>query len=123
MGDPWSLFCRALRSALGIFRLGQSELLHSCQVLPRVERCPDERSGRTDTFRPSLQAVYISAELSEPARQLPLSINSALPVIILCFIASNVAYYILLPWNVVSTTDSVAVVRNTIRMTNSPRPP
>ncbi|KAL1866971.1 hypothetical protein VTK73DRAFT_4440 [Phialemonium thermophilum] len=55
------------------------------------------------------KAIYISAELSAPARQLPLAINTALPVIILCFLAANTAYYILLPWDVVSTTDSVAV--------------
>ncbi|RAK95960.1 amino acid transporter [Aspergillus ibericus CBS 121593] len=55
------------------------------------------------------KAIYISAELSAPARQLPLTINTAIPVVILSFIAVNVAYYILLPWRVVSTTDSVAV--------------
>ncbi|KAI1373969.1 amino acid transporter [Hypoxylon crocopeplum] len=56
------------------------------------------------------KAIYVSAELRAPARQLPLAINSAVPTIILCFIAANAAYYILLPWDVVSTTDSVAVV-------------
>ena len=56
------------------------------------------------------KAIYVSAELSAPARQLPLAINSSIPTIILCFIAANAAYYILLPWDVVSTTDSVAVV-------------
>ncbi|KAI2776763.1 amino acid transporter [Daldinia loculata] len=55
------------------------------------------------------KAIYVSAELRSPARQLPLAINSAIPTIILCFITANAAYYILLPWNVVSTTDSVAV--------------
>ncbi|KAL8369725.1 hypothetical protein RB595_000181 [Gaeumannomyces hyphopodioides] len=55
------------------------------------------------------KAVYITAELSAPARQLPLAINSAVPIIVLCFVATNAAYYVLLPWNVVSTTDSVAV--------------
>ncbi|KAI2464993.1 amino acid transporter [Annulohypoxylon bovei var. microspora] len=55
------------------------------------------------------KAIYISAELQSPARQLPLSINTAVPTIIVCFIAANAAYYILLPWDVVSTTDSVAV--------------
>ncbi|KAI0204953.1 amino acid transporter [Astrocystis sublimbata] len=55
------------------------------------------------------KAIYISAELSAPAKQLPLAINSAIPTIVLCFLAANAAYYILLPWNVVSTTDSVAV--------------
>ncbi|WYZ40902.1 hypothetical protein EsH8_IV_001243 [Colletotrichum jinshuiense] len=55
------------------------------------------------------KAIYVTAELREPARQLPLAINTAVPTIILCFIAANAAYYILLPWDVVSTTDSVAV--------------
>ncbi|KAI1083660.1 amino acid transporter [Whalleya microplaca] len=55
------------------------------------------------------KAIYVSAELSAPARQLPLAINTAIPTIVFCFIFSNAAYYILLPWNVVSTTDSVAV--------------
>ncbi|KAI1753956.1 amino acid/polyamine transporter I [Xylaria castorea] len=55
------------------------------------------------------KAIYISAELSAPAKQLPLAINSAIPTILFCFIAANAAYYILLPWNVVSMTDSVAV--------------
>ncbi len=61
-----------------------------------------------------LQAIYISAELSRPARQLPLAINTALPTIILCFLAANASYYVLLPWDVVSTTDSVAVVSLTL---------
>ncbi|KAL4946517.1 hypothetical protein BDV06DRAFT_182284 [Aspergillus oleicola] len=55
------------------------------------------------------KAIYITAELSAPARQLPLAINTAIPVIVVGFIAVNTAYYILLPWDVVSTTDSVAV--------------
>ena len=58
----------------------------------------------------SSQAIYISAELSAPARQLPLAINTAVPTIVISFIATNAAYYVLLPWDVVSTTDSVAVV-------------
>jgi amino acid transporter len=57
-----------------------------------------------------MQVIYVSAELSAPDRQLPLAINSAIPTIILCFIAVNASYYILLPWDVISTTDSVAVV-------------
>ncbi|KAF2967322.1 hypothetical protein GQX73_g6238 [Xylaria multiplex] len=55
------------------------------------------------------KAIYISAELSAPAKQLPLAINSAIPTIVFCFITANTAYYILLPWDIVSTTDSVAV--------------
>ncbi|KAL2753493.1 hypothetical protein ACRALDRAFT_1065219 [Sodiomyces alcalophilus JCM 7366] len=55
------------------------------------------------------KAIYVSAELRSPARQLPLAINSAIPTIIVSFLVANAAYYILLPWRVVSTTDSVAV--------------
>lgn len=61
-------------------------------------------------FLIAVQAIYISAELSAPAKQLPLAINTSIPTIILCFIAANASYYILLPWGIVSTTDSVAVV-------------
>ncbi|KAF3771305.1 amino acid transporter [Cryphonectria parasitica EP155] len=55
------------------------------------------------------KGIYVSAELSNPVKQLPLAINTAIPTIVLCFLAANAAYYILLPWDVVSTTDSVAV--------------
>ncbi|ROW02732.1 hypothetical protein VSDG_01763 [Cytospora chrysosperma] len=55
------------------------------------------------------KGIYVSAEMSNPVKQLPLAINTAVPTIILCFLATNAAYYILLPWDVVSTTDSVAV--------------
>ncbi|KAM0344157.1 hypothetical protein ACHAPU_007879 [Fusarium lateritium] len=55
------------------------------------------------------KAIYVSAELSQPAKQLPLAINTSIPTAIICFLAANAGYYILLPWNVVSTTDSVAV--------------
>lgn len=55
------------------------------------------------------KGIYVSAELSNPVKQLPLAINTAIPTIIVCFLATNAAYYILLPWNVLSTTDSVAV--------------
>lgn len=67
-------------------------------------------SETLETLLMELQAIYITAELSAPARQLPLAINTAIPIIVSGFIAVNTAYYILLPWDVVSTTDSVAVV-------------
>lgn len=57
-----------------------------------------------------LQAVYVSEELSKPERQLPLAINSALSITIVSFLVANAAFYVLLPWNVIATTDSVAVV-------------
>ncbi|CAG9942027.1 unnamed protein product [Clonostachys rosea f. rosea IK726] len=55
------------------------------------------------------KAIYISSELKNPGKQLPLTINTAIPTIFLCFIVANAAYYILLPWDTVSTSDSVAV--------------
>ncbi|KAJ1569320.1 hypothetical protein HK405_006702 [Cladochytrium tenue] len=55
------------------------------------------------------KAVYITAELSDPGRQLPLAIHTAIPTVMLCFLAANAAYYVLLPWDMVSTTDSAAV--------------
>ncbi|CAI4215642.1 unnamed protein product [Parascedosporium putredinis] len=55
------------------------------------------------------KAIYVSEELSSPNRQLPLAINTAIPTVILCFIVANAAYYVLLPWDSISTTDSVAV--------------
>lgn len=67
------------------------------------------------------QAIYISAELSAPARQLPLAFNTAIPTIVSGFIAVNTAYYILLPWDVVSTTDSVAVVCSPCKATEYDR--
>jgi len=56
------------------------------------------------------KANYVAAELRSPSRQLPLSINTAIPTIILCYVAANAVYYVLLPWEVVSTTDAAAVV-------------
>lgn len=56
------------------------------------------------------QAIYISSELKNPTKQLPLAINTAIPTIFVCFLVANASYYILLPWKVVSTSDSVAVV-------------
>lgn len=52
----------------------------------------------------------MAAELRNPRKQLPLSINTAIPTIIACYVAANAVYYILLPWKVVSTTDAAAVV-------------
>ena len=56
------------------------------------------------------KVIYLSAELKNPTKQLPLAINTATPTIFVCFLAANAAYYVLLPWNVVATSDSVAVV-------------
>ncbi|PSN61817.1 hypothetical protein BS50DRAFT_578298 [Corynespora cassiicola Philippines] len=55
------------------------------------------------------KANYVAAELRNPKRQLPLSINTAIPTIIVCYVAANAVYYVLLPWKEVSLTDAAAV--------------
>ncbi|KAH7116113.1 solute carrier family 7 protein [Dendryphion nanum] len=55
------------------------------------------------------KANYVAAELKNPRKQLPLSINTAIPTIVVCYVAANAVYYVLLPWKVVATTDAVAV--------------
>ncbi|ORY17017.1 amino acid transporter [Clohesyomyces aquaticus] len=55
------------------------------------------------------KANYVAAELKNPSKQLPLSINTAIPTIIVCYVAANAVYYILLPWKVISITDAAAV--------------
>ncbi|KAJ4315108.1 hypothetical protein N0V84_008557 [Fusarium piperis] len=60
------------------------------------------------------KAIYVTSELSQPAKQLPLAINTSIPTAIVCFFFANAGYYILLSWNVVSTTDSVAVTAITL---------
>lgn len=59
---------------------------------------------------PFLKANYVAAELRRPKKQLPLAVNTAIPTIILCYVAANAVYYVLLPWKVVSNTDAAAVV-------------
>jgi L-type amino acid transporter 9 len=52
----------------------------------------------------------VAGELREPARQLPLAINTAIPTVILSYVLVNAAYYILLPWKVIGRSDAIAVV-------------
>lgn len=56
------------------------------------------------------KANYVAAELKNPKKQLSLAINTAIPTIIVCYVAANAVYYVLLPWKVVSITDAAAVV-------------
>jgi L-type amino acid transporter 9 len=65
---------------------------------------------RVRTMLMFYKANYVAAELRNPSKQLPLSINTAIPTIILCYVAANAVYYVLLPWKVISATDAAAVV-------------
>lgn len=84
-----------IRSSLGVFRVGQGNFDCSKFALTSINR--------------SCQANYVAAELKKPSSQLPLAVNTAIPTIIVCYVAANAVYYILLPWKVVSTTDAAAV--------------
>lgn len=101
---------------------------------PRSTALPDGRGGRLDWkdvgvweslgfYSTALygalwaysgwdKANYVAAELKEPSRQLPLSINTAIPTIVACYVGANAVYYVLLPWDKVATTDAAAVVSN-----------
>jgi hypothetical protein len=49
--------------------------------------------------------------MARPDRALPRAINTAMAVVIVCFEITNVSYYILVPWESLSSHDAVAVVR------------
>ncbi|KAH8745719.1 amino acid/polyamine transporter I [Hyaloscypha finlandica] len=54
-------------------------------------------------------ANFIAGEMINPNRNLPHAIHSAMGTVILCFLFTNISYYILLPWAAVSLTDAIAV--------------
>jgi len=57
-----------------------------------------------------IKANFISSEMHDPGRELPRAIHKAMAVVIICFGAVNVSYYIILPWSAVGSNDAVAVV-------------
>jgi solute carrier family 7 (L-type amino acid transporter), member 9/15 len=56
------------------------------------------------------QANFVASEIRNPGRSLPRAIKAAMAVVISCYELVNIAYYILLPWDVLSANESVAVV-------------
>ncbi|KAF2434606.1 amino acid transporter [Tothia fuscella] len=55
------------------------------------------------------KANYVANELKNPAKQLPLAINTAIPTVVLSYVLVNTAYYILLPWDIIGQSDAIAV--------------
>jgi amino acid transporter len=49
----------------------------------------------------------------DPNRNLPRAIHLSMGTVILCFLLTNISYYILVPWDAVSLTDAIAVVSTT----------
>lgn len=50
------------------------------------------------------------AEMRNPSRDLPRVVNFSIPIVMACFILTNVSYYIILPRNVLQGSDAIAVV-------------
>ena len=53
----------------------------------------------------------VAAELKNTSRDLPRAIHTAEPTVIGCYVLINVAYYVLVPWDVLGKSNSIAVVR------------
>ena len=57
-----------------------------------------------------LQVNLVVAEMQDPFRDLPRGVHTAIPTITVCFVFTNLAYYIILPWKVLQANDAIAVV-------------
>jgi solute carrier family 7 (L-type amino acid transporter), member 9/15 len=51
----------------------------------------------------------VASEIKDPGRSLPKAIKAAMTVVLSCYEFVNIAYYILLPWNTMSSSNAVAV--------------
>ena len=57
------------------------------------------------------QVNMVAAEMKNTSRDLPRAIHTAEPTVIGCYVLINIAYYVLVPWDVLGKTNSIAVVR------------
>jgi amino acid transporter len=53
---------------------------------------------------------YVVGEFKNPSRDLPRVIHSAMPLVIICYIFANIAYFFVLPVESIKATNTVAVV-------------
>lgn len=60
-----------------------------------------------------LQANVVASEIRDPGRALPTAIKAAMVVVLSSYELVNIAYYILLPWSTMSSSDAVAVAAAT----------
>jgi len=61
----------------------------------------------------------VASEIRNPGRSLPRAIRAAMTVVLSCYVLVNIAYYILLPWDTLSSNDAVAVVRDFVAVVNN----
>jgi L-type amino acid transporter 9 len=55
----------------------------------------------------------VAGEMQCPSRDLPRAIHTALPTVIVCFLVANLSYYILVPWEEIGDSNTIAVVSAT----------
>jgi L-type amino acid transporter 9 len=57
-----------------------------------------------------MKANVVASEIRNPGQALPKAIKAAMIIVLGSYELVNIAYYILLPWSTVSSSDAVAVV-------------
>lgn len=55
------------------------------------------------------QANYVGGQMSDPARDLPRVVHIAMPLVITLFLCANVAYFVVLPLEVVAASNTVGL--------------
>lgn len=48
--------------------------------------------------------------MRDPVRDLPRTVHVGILTVTICFVLTNIAYYIIIPWNVLEESDAIAVV-------------
>lgn len=57
-----------------------------------------------------LQTNYVVGEFRNPGRDLPRVIHTAMPLVIVCYVLANVAYFLVLPMATINSSNTVAVM-------------
>lgn len=70
-------------------------------------------SRKTRTILTTIQANVVASEIRNPGIALPKAIKAAMVVVLVSFELVNISYYILVPWNTISTNNAVAVAAAT----------
>jgi amino acid transporter len=63
-----------------------------------------------DDYADISQTNYVIGEFRNPGRDLPRVIHTAMPLVILCYILANIAYFFVLPISTIDSSNTVAVM-------------